>query len=131
MPKNHIIKIPTQKGEIVSRETLCDKMKMLLQIFIIALTVTCILTVINEAYKIYTHGKVKAKLFILCVPETDNIEELSADLLNRYRRKGLEEDILIVSEELNGEAKQISSLIEATDKGIYFIKPEDLIKIIK
>ncbi|MBQ6809548.1 MAG: hypothetical protein IJP09_02420 [Clostridia bacterium] len=99
-------------------------MGMFLQLLILGLAALGLIIMAVEIARIYEKNKVKGKLYVLCVPQTDNIEELCADLLNRYRRSGFGEDIIICGE-LSQEAKEIGRLIESADKGIYFIEPKD------
>ena len=87
---------------------------------------------IKEIINIYgLKDKIKGRIYILCVPQTENIEELCVDVLNKYRRIGLGEDILICAENLSEEEKNIGRLYEAADKGIYLIEPDDLPKIVR
>lgn len=107
-------------------------MQIFLQILIIGLAALGLYIMVLEIAKIYGRGnKTEGRFYILCVPQTENIEAFCADVLNKYRRSGFGEDILICSESLPEEAKKIGRLIVTADKGIYFIEPDDLPKIVK
>ncbi len=107
-------------------------MVIFLQIIIIGLAFLGLIIMLKEISNIYgLKDKIKGRLYILCVPQTENMEELCVEVLNRYRRMGLGEDILICGENLSEEDKKIGRLYESADKGIYFIEPDDLPKIVK
>jgi len=107
-------------------------MELFLQIIILCLALIGFIIIIKELCAIYTPRETtEGRTYILCVPQTDNIEELCSELLNKYRRMGLGEDILICGENLSEENKKIGSIIETADKGIYFITPEELPKIVR
>lgn len=102
-------------------------MGLFLQILIIVIALMGLIAMAAETAKIYEKKKIKGRLYVLCVPQTDNMEELCADLLNRYRRSGFGEDIIVCGE-FSTEEKEIGRLIESADKGIYFVEPKDLPK---
>lgn len=105
-------------------------MVLFIQILILSLALLSLYTLITEISRIYAKNKIKGKIYILCIPETNNIEDLCFELNDKYRNKGYGEDILICKEKLSEDAKNIGSLIETTDKGIYLIDTEELIRII-
>jgi len=121
-----------KKGENVSRETLLNHMETIIQIITIGLAILGLIVMIKEITKIYGNSEItKGRTYILCIPQTANIEEFCAETLNKYRRLGICDDILICGENLTDEEKNIGRLIETADKGIYFIDPEDLPKVVK
>ena len=87
---------------------------------------------VSEIRKIYGMGsKIEGRIYILCVPQTENLEGFCSEVADRFRRNCFGEDILICSENFTEEEKNIGRLLESTDKGIYFIEPDDLPKIVK
>lgn len=120
------------KGENVSRETFNFCMELFFQLLIIGLAVTGLCVMVAEICKIYGKGeKLGGRIYILCVPQTENLEGFCTEVLNRFRRNGFGEDILICSENMTEEEKNIGRLFESTDKGIYFIEPDDLHKVVR
>lgn len=106
-------------------------MELFFQCLIIGLAIMGLWVMINEIMKIYGGGKVEGRIYILCVPQTKNLEGFCTEVLNRFRRNGFGEDIIVCSEEMTDEDKEIGKLLESADKGIYFIEPDDLPKIVK
>ncbi|MBQ2881504.1 MAG: hypothetical protein IJE40_04490 [Clostridia bacterium] len=107
-------------------------MEIVMQIMILGLAILGLTVMIKEIGNIYgSSQKLKGKTYILCIPQTPNIEEFCAEILNKYRRIGIGDDILICGENLSEEDKKIGRLIETADKGIYFIEPDDLPKLVK
>lgn len=85
-----------------------------------------------EIRGIYRKGtKVEGRIYILCVPQTENLESFCSEVVGRFRRNCFGEDILICSEKFTEEEKNIGRLIESTDKGVYFIEADDLPKIVR
>ena len=106
-------------------------MGLFLQILVISLAVMGLYIMAVEIARIYGREKIKGRIYILCVPQTDNIEGFCSELIYRYRRNGFAEDILICSSELTEEEKNIGRVFESADKGIYLIEPDDLPRIVR
>ena len=107
-------------------------MVIFIQLIILGLAVAGLGLMVGEIFRIYNNdGDNQGKTYILCIPETENLEKLCADTLSRFRRNGFGEDILIYGENLPEEEKNIGRLLESADNGIYFIGSEELKQIIK
>ena len=107
-------------------------MGTIVQIIILGLAIMGITVMIREIINIYEQPEEPiGRTYILCIPQTANIEELCTKTLNKYRRLGVGDDILICGENISDEDKKIGRLFETADNGIYFIEPDDLPKIVK
>ena len=84
-----------------------NRRKMFFQCLIIGLAIMGLWVMINEIMKIYGGGKVEGRIYILCVPQTKNLEGFCSEVLNRFRRNGFGEDIIVCSEEMTDEDKKI------------------------
>lgn len=106
-------------------------MELFLQLVIIGLALMGLWVMVSEIRKIYgKEEQLGGKVYILCIPQTENLEGFCADVTNRFRRSGFYEDILICGE-LSEEDKKIGKLLESADKGIYLIEPDDLPKVVR
>ena len=107
-------------------------MVSVLQFILVLLALMGLCAMVVEIFKIYGRGeKVEGKIYILCVPQTKNLEGFCTEVHSRFRRNGFGEDILICGENFTEEERKIGRLLESTDKGLFFIEPDDLPKIVR
>ncbi len=107
-------------------------MELFIQLLVVGLAILGLLFMAAEIRKIYgKKEKIEGRIYILCVPQTENLEGFCTEVVGRFRRNCFSEDILICSEHFTEEEKDIGRLFESADKGIYFIEPDDLPKIVR
>lgn len=106
-------------------------MKLFFQILILVFAALGIYIIIRELIRICTQNTPKySKIYLLCIPLTDNVEAIYTELSERYRRNGFGEDILLYNRNLSEESKKIGGLIETTDISFHLVNSVDLSKII-